>query len=353
MTKPEVAATLENRDSGMRYRAEAERLRASASWRPLEFIFWLLPVALYFLLPRQLVLLSRVAVMGLFALSLDLILGYAGVISLGHAAFFGLGGYAAGILAQHGLGDPVSGLVIAGFLAAILGFATSFLVLRGSDLTRLMVTLGICLMLSEVANKMRWLTGGADGLQGVVVRPVMGIWNFDLHGRTAYVFSMVVLFFAFLVVRRIIHSPFGLALRGIKENERRMHALGTPVARRLVFAYTIGAALAGIAGALLTETTQFVSLDVLSFGKSAEVLLVVVLGGAGTLYGGLIGAAALIVAQYLLSGISPEYWQFWIGIAFIALVFLARGGLMGLSQRTLSSLRHRFRGRTGSSGGQG
>ena len=333
-----------------RYQAETEYLRAAASWRLFEFIFWLLPIAAYFLLPQQLVLLSRVAVMALFALSLNLILGYAGIISLGHAAFFGLGGYTAGILAQHGLGEPLSGLVIGGLAAAILGFATSFLVLRGSDLTRLMVTLGICLMLLEAANQMRWLTGGADGLQGIAIWSILGIWSFDLYGRVAYVYSMIVLFLAFLLVRRIIHSPYGLALRGIKENERRMHALGTPVTRHLVVAYTMAAALAGIAGALLTETTQFVSLDVLSFGKSAEVLLMVVLGGAGTLYGGVIGALALIVAQYLLSGISPEYWQFWVGIAFILLVFLARGGLVGLAQGGLSSLRRRWPGRVAASG---
>ena len=338
-------------DHKFRYAPEADRLKAAASWRLPEVAFWLLTVAAYFLLPRQLVLLSRVAVMGLFALSLDLILGYAGIISLGHAAFFGLGGYAAGILAQHGWGEPLSGLVVGGVVASLLGFATSFLVLRGSDLTRLMVTLGICLMLFEVANKVRWLTGGADGLQGVVLWPILGIWSFDLYGRTAYGYSIIVLFLIFLLARRIIHSPYGLALRGIKENERRMHALGTPVARRLVVVYTMAAALAGLAGALLTQTTQFVSLDVLSFGKSAEVLLIVVLGGSGTLYGGLIGSLALIVAQYLLSGISPEYWQFWIGIAFIALVFFARGGLMGLAHGALALLRARWHGRETPSGG--
>jgi branched-chain amino acid transport system permease protein len=285
--------------------------------------------------------------MGLFALSLDLILGYAGIISLGHAAFFGLGGYTAGLLAQHGLGEPVSGLVIGGLTAAMLGFATSFLVMRGTDLTRLMVTLGICLMLMEAANKMRWLTGGADGLQGISVSPVLGVWGFDLFGRTAYVYSMVVLFLAFLLLRRITNSPYGLALRGIRENERRMHALGTPVTRRLVAAYTLAAALAGVAGALLTETTQFVSLDVLSFEKSAEVLLMVVLGGAGTLYGGLVGGLALIVAQYLLSGISPEYWQFWTGIAFVALVFFARGGLVGLARKALPLLSRRRKAPSG------
>jgi len=332
-------------DYKLRYAPEADRLKAAASWRPPEVAFWLLAVAAYFLLPRHLVLLSRVAVMGLFALSLDLILGYAGIISLGHAAFFGLGGYAAGILAQHGWGEPLSGLVVGGLVAALLGFATSFLVLRGSDLTRLMVTLGICLMLFEVANKIRWLTGGADGLQGISLWPILGIWSFDLYGRTAYGYSIIVLFLIFLLARRVIHSPYGLALRGIKENERRMHALGTPVVRRLVVAYTMAAGMAGLAGALLTQTTQFVSLDVLSFGKSAEVLLILVLGGSGTLYGGLIGSLALIVAQYLLSGISPEYWQFWIGIAFIALVFLARGGLMGLAQGALALLHARWHGR--------
>jgi branched-chain amino acid transport system permease protein len=347
----ETGRSVMTADHKLHYAPEADRLKAAASWRPPEVAFWLLAVAAYFLLPRQLVLLSRVVVMGLFALSLDLILGYAGIISLGHAAFFGLGGYAAGILAQHGWGEPLSGLVVGGLVAALLGFATSFLVLRGSDLTRLMVTLGICLMLFEVANKLRWLTGGADGLQGISLWPILGIWSFDLYGRTAYGYSIIVLFLIFLLARRVIHSPYGLALRGIKENERRMHALGTPVARRLVVAYTMAAALAGIAGALLTQTTQFVSLDVLSFGKSAEVLLIVVLGGSGTLYGGLIGSLALIVAQYLLSGISPEYWQFWIGIAFIALVFLARGGLMGLAQGALTLLHARWHGRETPSGG--
>lgn len=340
------------RDSLNRYEAEAEYLRQAASWRPLELAFWLLTLAAFFFLPRQLVLLSRVAVMGLFALSLDLILGYAGIISLGQAAFFGLGGYTAGILAQQGWGEPISGLAAAGLTAGLLGFATSFLVLRGSDLTRLMVTIGICLMLYEMANKMRWLTGGADGLQGVVIWPVLGIWDFDLLGRTAYVYSLIVLFLLFLLVRRIVHSPFGLALRGIKENALRMPAIGTPVARRLVKVYTMSAALAGIAGALLTQTTQFVSLDVLSFGKSAEVLLMVVLGGTAALYGGLLGALALICAQYLLSGISPEYWQFWIGAAFVALVFLARGGLMGLAQGAGSLAARRRPGFKRPSGGK-
>jgi branched-chain amino acid transport system permease protein len=198
------------------------------------------------------------------------------------------------------------------------------------------------MMLFELANKLSWLTGGADGLQGVEVAPLFGIWQFDLYGRTAYVYAGCVLFVAFLLVRRVVHSPFGLALRGIKENRRRMSALGTGVTAHLLAAYTLGAALAGLAGALLTQTTQFVSLDVLGFDRSAEVLLIVILGGAGTLYGPLVGAIAFMTMQKLLSGVTPQYWQFWLGIVFIVLVLFGKGGIVGWSTalaRRLARLR--------------
>lgn len=324
-----------------RDQAATARLRRDSAWRPMEIIFWLFTILAYFLLPSQLTLIAQVAIMGLFAISLDLIMGYAGIISLGHAAFFGFGAYTAGILAQRGWGEPLSDLLLAGGVAGLFGFATSFLVLRGSDLTRLMVTLGVSLMLYEAANEMRWLTGGADGLQGVTVWPIFGIWSFDLYGRTAYIYSTAVLFLCFLVLRRIVHSPFGLTLRGIRENGGRMPALGTPVARRLVTVYTVAAIFAGIAGALLTETTQFASLDVLSFDRSADALLIVLLGGAGTLYGGLIGAIVFMSAQAWLSMITPQYWQFWIGIAFIVLVLFARGGILGLAQALIALYRRR------------
>lgn len=306
-------------------------LRQASSWRPAEFAFWLLPVLAYFSLPGQLLLLGQAAVLGLFALSLDLLVGYAGIISLGHAAFFGLGAYTAGLLSQQGWGEPVSGLLAAALVAALFGFATSFLVLRGTELTRLMVTLGIGLMLFELANKMSWLTGGTDGLSGIDIWPVFGTWRFDMFGRTAYVYSLAILFLVFLLVRRIVHSPFGLTLRGIKENERRMLALGTPVARRLVAIYTLAAAIAGIAGAVLVQTTQFASLEVLSFNRSAAALLVVVLGGAGRLYGALVGALVYMVMFRLLSGFTQQYWQFWIGLVLVILVLFARGGLLGLA----------------------
>jgi branched-chain amino acid transport system permease protein len=283
------------------------------------------------------VFLSQIAVTALFCLSLDLILGYAGIVSLGHTAFFGVGAYTAGLLASHGHGDPLLGLLAAAACAAALGFATSFLVLRGADLTRLMVTLGVAMMLYEAANKLTDITGGVDGVQGIVVKPLLGRFAFDLYGRTAYGYSVVVLFVLFWVARRLVHSPIGLSLRGIRLNVGRMPALGTPVNRRLAAIYTIGAAYAGVAGALLAQTTQFVAVDVLAFPRSAELLLMLVLGGAGNLYGALLGAIVFMTAHHLLSDINPQYWEFWLGMLLVLIVLFARdgivGGLRGLARR--------------------
>lgn len=314
---------------------DAGPLRHAARWQPAEYAFWLLPIAAYFVFPEDLSLLSQIVITALFALSLDLILGYAGIVSLGHAAFFGVGAYAAGLLAQHGWSDPVLGLLGAGLIAGLIGFMTSFLVLRGADLTRLMVTLGVSLMLFEAANKLTHITGGMDGLQGVEMKPVLGLFAFDLYGKTAYIYCVAVLFVLFWLARRIVHSPFGMSLRGIRQNVFRMPALGTPVNARLIGVYTLGAVYAGIAGALLTQTTQFVSIDVLSFNRSAELLLILVLGGTGSLYGALLGTVVFMTAHHLLSGINPQYWQFWLGILLIFVVLFARDGIMG-ALRTLS-----------------
>jgi len=308
---------------------DAGPLRHASRWRAPEVAFWLLPILAYFAFPDDLALLSQIVITALFAVSLDLILGYAGIISLGHAAFFGIGAYAAGLLAQHGWGDPISGLLVAGLIAALAGFITSFLVLRGADLTRLMVTLGVASMLYVAANKLTSVTGGLDGLQGVEVKPLLGLFAFDLYGKTAYIYCLVVLFGLFWIARRIVHSPFGLSLQGIRQNVLRMPALGIPVNARLVAVYTLGAAYAGVAGALLTQTTQFVSIDVLSFSRSAELLLILVLGGTGSLYGALLGAIVFMVAHQLLSGVNPQYWQFWLGLVLIVVVLFARDGIMG------------------------
>lgn len=321
-------------------------LRRDERWHAAEYAFWLLPVLAYFAFGDNLLFMSQIAIAALFALSLDLILGYAGIVSLGQAAFFGCGAYAAGWLAQRGLGDPLLGLGVAAAAAAALGFVTSFLVLRGSDLTRLMVTLGISLMLFEAANKLTDFTGGVDGMPGVEIKPVLGRFAFDLYGRTAYVYSVAVLFAMFWFARRLSRSPFGVSLHGIRQNAARMPALGTPVHARLVAVYTIGAAYAGAAGALLAQTTQFVALDVLSFNRSAELLLILVLGGAGRLYGALLGAIVFMVAHHFLADLNPQYWQFWLGALLVAIVLFARGGIMGGLQRLEATL-GRLRARSG------
>lgn len=305
-------------------------LRGKSRWHWSEYLFWLLPIAAWFLFPNSLSLLSQIAITALFALSLDLILGYAGIVSLGHAAFFGVGAYAAGLLsARYGYGDPLLGLAVAALVSAAVGFVSSLLVLRGSDLTRLMVTIGVGMMLFEAANKMTDITGGVDGLQGVEMKPLLGQWNFDLYGKTAYIYSVVVLFILFWIARRLVNSPFGLSLRGIKLNSYRMPALGVSINTRLMAIYTIAAAYAGIAGALLTQTTQFATIEVLGFGRSADLMLMLILGGTGSLYGALLGAAVFMTVHHFLSDLNPTYWQFWLGAALIVIVLFARDGIMG------------------------
>jgi branched-chain amino acid transport system permease protein len=303
----------------------AEQMARRARWTPLEIAFWLIAFSTIYLLPGRHLILTEIAIWALFALSLDLILGYGGILSLGHAAFFGLGAYAAGLFAKHGIiTEPVLALIAAGLVATVVGFLTSFLVLRGSDLTRLMVTLGVALVLRELANRYSGLTGGADGLQGVTMAPVLGLFRFDLFGHTAYVYSLIVLFVLFLLARRIVNSPFGLSLLAVKGNPLRASAIGIPVNWRLVAIYTVAAGYAGIAGGLLAQTTAFASLEVFSFDRSADVLLVLIIGGIGYLYGGLIGAIIFRLMQDWLANITPQYWQFWIGLVLVIIVLVGR-----------------------------
>lgn len=298
-------------------------------WRLPELAFWLVPVVCLFLFPDYLVLGSQVMIAGLFAVSLDLVLGYAGIVSLGHAAFFGVGAYTAGLLASHGWSEPLSGLLAAALVTGLFGLVTSFLVVRGNDLTRLMVTLGVGLMTFEAANKAAFITGGVDGLSGVTMNKLLGIFEFDLAGQTAYLYSFAVLFACFVLLRRVVNSPFGLSLRGIREGAKRMPAIGADVNKRLVAAFTLGAAIAGIAGGLLAQTTQFVGLDSLSFSRSAELVIMLVLGGTGRLYGALVGALVFMLAQDVIAGLNPAYWQFWIGLLLVVIVLFGRGGILG------------------------
>ncbi|WP_029620419.1 branched-chain amino acid ABC transporter permease [Pseudorhizobium marinum] len=300
-------------------------MRRRSRIRFFEFIIWPAAVAAIFLLPSKMLILTEIAILALFAVSLDLVLGFAGIVSLGHTAFFGIGAYTAGLFARHYFAEPVTGLLVAGVVSGILGFATSFLILRGSDLTRLMTTLGIALMLGEAANQMGWLTGGADGLSGFSLGPILGLFEFDLWGRNGYIYCLAVLFVTTMVARRIAFSPFGLALKAIKSNSTRAALVGVPARRRLVIAYTIAAVMAGFAGALLTQTTSFVSPDVLAFHRSADVLLILVIGGTGYLYGGIFGAIGFTLLKDWLSVVTPQYWMFWIGLLLVILVLVGRG----------------------------
>lgn len=301
---------------------------AHARWHWGEIVFWLAVVACAFAFPSRYLIMTDIVRLGLFALSLDLILGYAGIVSLGHAAFFGLGAYCAGLLALHGvITEPVLALIAAGLVAMALGFLTSFLVIRGVDLTRLMVTLGIALLLEALAERFSDITGGTDGLQGIEMQPILRTFAFDIFGKVGFFYSLIVTFLLFLLARRIVHSPFGLSLRAIRNNPLRAAAIGIPVNRRLVAAYTLAAFYAGISGALFTQTTALASLDVFSFERSADLMLVLVIGGTGYLYGGLIGAVVFRMLQEVFSSITPQYWQFWIGLVLVVIVLVGRARL--------------------------
>lgn len=307
-------------------------LRRRERWGAAEIAFWLVAVVAIVAFPARAALVNEALIAGLFALSLDLILGLTGIVSLGQAAFFGLGAYSAAILANAGYHDPILGVVAAVIPAAGVGFLTAPLLLRGSDLTRLMVTMGVALMLGELANREVWLTGGADGLN-FTVAPLFGRFSIGSFGegpRNAALFSLAVLFVLLFVVRRLARSPFGISLTAVRENRLRAGALGVSAASRIVAIYTISAAYAGVAGALLAETTQIASLDLFEFHRSANVMLMLIIGGAGYLYGGVIGAGVFILIRDVVSAQTPEYWEFWIGLMLVALVLFGRERLAGL-----------------------
>ena len=302
-------------------------------YHPLEALPWLAAIASYFVFPEYLALGAQILATILFALSADLVLGYAGIVTLGHAAFFGTGAYIAGILAAHGGGEPITGLLAGATAAALLGFLSGLVVLRTTGLALLMQTLVVATLVAEAANKASFITGGDDGLQGMVVWPIFGLFRFDMYGRTAYVYCLVVLFLGWWIARRVVHSPFGRSLTGIRENVLRMHAIGAPVVRRRLVIYTISAGLAGVAGALIAQTTQFVGLSTLSLERSGGALIMLIIGGVGRLYGAFIGVPLYMIAQDRFSQIEPVYWYFWIGLLMVIVVLFGRGGVLGLFDR--------------------
>ena len=239
-----------------------------------------------------------------------------------------MGAYVAALFAKLVMPDPLVGLVVAIGVSTLLGAVCSMTIIRGSDLTRLMVTLGVGLILAELANKLDWLTGGADGLQGVVMGPLLGRFEFDLYGQTSAIYSLCILFVFFVLARHLVNSPFGATLKAIRDNRLRAMAIGIPVTQRIAVVYTIAAGMAGAAGALLAQTSGFASLDVFEFHRSADVMLVLVVGGTGWLYGGVAGALVFTLLQNFISSITPQYWTFWIGLFLVVLVQVGRERLL-------------------------
>lgn len=294
-------------------------------WEPF---FWVVPFVVLALFPGQSFLINQMAIMALYAISLDLILGYTGIMSLGHAAFFGLGAYAAGLFCIHVSPDPIIGLVAGMVVAGIGGLIFSVTVLRGTHLTVVMVTLGVSLILYELANYLTGLTGGADGLQGVDMAPVFGIFKFKFDGITAAYYSLVVLLVFLFICRRLAHSPFGFSLKAIRDNRLRATAIGISAERRIILIYTIAGAIAGVAGAVQAQSMNFASLEVFSFEKSADVLLMVVIGGTAWVYGGFLGAIVFSGLHHILSDITPQYWTFWVGLFLVVLMRVGRDRLL-------------------------
>ena len=300
------------------------QLLSPTHWRWYESLLWIGVFALPALLPSHSLIINEIAIVALFAVSLDLVLGYTGIVTLGHAAFLGAGAYSAALFAKFIHPDPLLGLFVGILAATLLGALCSVTILRGSDLTRLMVTLGVALLLLELANKLDWLTGGSDGLQGVVMGPLLGHFEFDLYGQTAAWYSLSVLLLLLGLARRWVHSPWGATLMAVRDNPLRAAAIGISVTSRLAMVYTLAAAVAGAAGALLAQTTGFASLDVFALERSADAVLMLVIGGVGWLYGGVLGAVVFKLMHDIISSITPQYWTFWMGLFLVMLMLIGR-----------------------------
>jgi branched-chain amino acid transport system permease protein len=298
-------------------------------------------IAIFFAVPDDLGLATRVLIGVLFALSLDLVLGYAGIVTLGHAAMFGVGAYAAGVFAVRVWGEPISGLLVGALAGAAIAWVSGKLVLRSHGLTSVMITLAVAQVLLEVASKWSAVTGGDDGLSGIQPKPLLGLFEFDFAGRTGYCYALVVLVLCFGLLRRVVASPFGLTCIGIREDRGRMSALGSDVPRHLTMAYAMGGAFAGMAGALSAQITQVVGLSSLSFNHSAEVLVMLVLGGTGRLWGAILGTVTFMLVHHLAANVDPFRWMLVIGCMLMAVVLAMPGGISGTAQRLLFAVRRR------------
>ena len=322
---------------GARALTDRHRLRW---WEPLP---WLLALAFYFAFPRHLGFGTELLIMVLFAISLDLALGYAGIVTLGHAAFFGAGAYTVGMLAHHGIwNEPITSLFAAAAVAAAIGLASGLVLLRTTGLTLLMLTLCTMALLEEAANLGHHWTGGFDGLTGITIPPLFGLFEFNpLFPKVQYLYILAVLLVCFVFVRTLVYSPFGQSLTGIRENTLRMHAVGAPVRTRLIVCYTISAAIAGIAGGLWAQANAYVNLSTLGLDRAATVLIILVLGGYGRLYGAFVGAVAYMVLAHFLSKLYPTAWQLGLGLMLVIIALFFRGGILGMGDAITNRLRRK------------
>lgn len=291
--------------------------------------------------PGYLVLMNTIFIVTILALSYDLLQGYAGIVSLGHAVFFGIGAYTVAILGNHGVTEPLLTLVAAILVAGAAAGVLAPVVVIGNDFNRLLVTLGIGFLFYEAANQAHGLTGGADGLSGFTVGPIAGLFTFDFQGRVGFFYTLAGLVLTYLVVWRVSTSPFGLALRGLRENTQRMHAIGASVARHRAMAYVLSGAIAGMAGAMLAQTSNFASLDMLGFERSADLVMMTAIGGTGSIPGVILGASLFTWLKDALSALSPKYWQLGVGLVLMAAVFVLPHGLAGLADALRRLLRRR------------
>jgi len=307
-------------------------------WEPLP---WLLALAYFFLFPRYLGFGTELLITVLFAISLDLALGYAGIVTLGHAAFFGAGAYTVGMLANNGIWtEPITSLLLAAAVAAAVGFLSGLVLLRATGLTLLMLTLCTMGLLEEAANLGHDYTGGFDGLPSLDIPPLFGLFEFNpLIPKTQYLYVLGVLLVCFVFVRTLTYSPFGQSLTGIRENTLRMHAVGAPVRTRLIVCYTISAAIAGVAGGIWAQANAYVNLTTLGLDRAATVLIILVLGGYGRLYGAFIGAVAYMALSHFLSKVYPTAWQLGLGLLLMAIALFARGGILGIVDQIAARFR--------------
>lgn len=302
-------------------------------------IIALFAIAGYLLFPDNLALLTRIIAILLLVLSLDLVTGYCGVATLGHAALFGSGAYAAGIAAAHfGITEPMTMVLIGAVAGAAAGLLSGAIILRGHGLSQLVLSIAIIHLFHEAANKASAYTGGSDGLSGIAPDAVLGLFQFDLWGRTAYIFGIVLLLIIFLALRQLVQSPFGMLCRGIREDPVRIRAMGASVRGTLLKMYMISGAVAGIGGALTAISTQVVGLDSLSFTMSAEALVMLVLGGTGSLYGAFIGTVVFMFFEDYVSAANPFHWLTLVGALLIAVVLCAPRGIYGTSVERLPNL---------------